>query len=111
MVVNTKQTIVQKTTFEHFHKEMTNTFTEEDNFSDEALKLIFDDLKDNFDVQDIWETYCELSLEDFTWPGGWVLPTQESVKTFISMQSRLLGFRQSRFLGFSSEKSVVYLAF
>jgi hypothetical protein len=102
---------MQKTTFEHFHKEMTNTFTEEDKFSDEALKLIFDDIKGEFDVQDIWENYDELKLEDFTWPGGWVLPTQESVKTFISLQSRLLGFGQSNFIGFSSDKSVVYLVF
>lgn len=102
---------MQKTTFEHFHKEMTNPFTEEDSFSDEALKLIFDDIKDEFDIQDIRESYDELKLEDFTWPGGWVLPTQESVKSFISLQSRLLGFRQSRFIGFSSDKSVVYLAF
>ena len=103
---------MQETTFERFREEMMNTFTEEDSFSDEALRLIFDDIKGElFDMQDIWETYDELKLEDFTWPGGWVLPTQESVKSFISLQSRLLGFRQSRFLGFSSEKLVVYLAF
>lgn len=102
---------MQKTTFERFREEMVKTFTEEDSFSDEALKLILDDIKGEFDVQDIWEVYDELALEDFTWPGGWVLPAQESVKSFISLQSRLLGFKQSRFVGFSSDRSVVYLAF
>ena len=96
---------MQKTTFEHFLAEMTKEAP--NHFSDEALKLIFDDLKENeFEPQDIWENFDELSLEEFTWPNGWVLPTQESVKSFILDHSRFL-----RFLGFSSDKSVVYVSF
>ena len=89
---------MKKKTFKHFCEEVKKEVP--DRFSDEALKIIFDSLEDEFEVQDIWQTFIEVPFDEFIFDHEYLKPTQEAVEQFITAHSR--------FLGFTSDKSVVF---
>lgn len=93
---------MQKTNFRCFVQEMRKEVPQ-DHFSDEALKLIFDDIKDEYEVKDIWDKFAEMPFNEFIWHHDYLLRTKEAVKSYISTHSI--------FLGFTSDKSAVYVDF
>ena len=100
---------MQKTNFSHFVQEVRKEVPQ-DHFSDEALKLIFDNIEDEFEVENIWDRFAEMPFNEFLRHHDYLFDllstqkaTQKAVEKFISTHSI--------FLGFTSDGSVVYVDF